>query len=378
LHNEYTGPYTSNVPELAALVSGLGVSLARDIVVTGNTGVCSVDRTIAATGTRFDFIVQVGRTISDVASWVSCVGSTSVSSLEGPNEYDREHPSSVSDWGATLAGEQTVIHSYAMTQQAHIGVIAPSLTSATAAETVGSLASLLTFGNVHIYFNGYNPETSGYGPHGAGPNGYGSIGYMEQLVKPISGSLPIAVTEAGYGTLVGGAGGQVSEKTQAKYLPRMLLYFASVGVSKTFLYELIDEGGHPYSNYGLVRSDYSLKPSYNAVKSMLALLHDSGSVSDTLPLAFTGQTSNLETVLFKRSDGTFILALWLKAESSDPSNGDDIAVAPQSVNVMFNRNIISPTSYIYDSSFVLQPSSVPSSNHISLSVADQVQFLTFK
>jgi hypothetical protein len=379
LHDEYVGDaYTKNASEVAALVDGLGVGIVRDIIVTGNDSVCSEDRMIASTGPRFDFIVQVGRSASDIASWLSCVGSQSVDSLEGPNEYDVEHPASDEAWPATLAREQSIVHSYAMTQHNYLTTLAPSVTTASAAATVGNLSSLLDAGNIHIYFNGYNPETTGYGPHGAGPNGYGSIGNAEAMVKPISGSKPVAVTEAGYGTLFGGYGGQVSETTQAKYIPRMLLYFASSGIAETILYELIDEGGSPYSKYGLVRSDYTPKPAYNSVKSMLSLLRDNGSATDSLPLAFGGQTNNLGNLLFKKSDGTFVLALWLKAESSSPSTGEDMAVPSQTVSVSFGRTIVSPTIYRYGPDFTLLPATLPSSSRLSISVGDEAEFLTFK
>jgi len=377
LHTTYYGTaYTSNVSALEKLVGALGVGVVRDEMDVGDAAMCAEHRAIAALGPRFDYIVHVGQTESQIRSWVGCVGAANVSSLEGPNEYNLEHPGSDSNWVAELIAEQKLISATAKASYPSVKVIAPAITTAAAALQVGNLSSFLDFGNIHIYFDGYQPETTGYGPHGAGPNGYGSLGYFLASMAPISGSKPTIVTETGYGTA--GGPGQVSAATQAKYMPRTLLDFAAAGMDEIIPYELVDEGGVPYSEYGLVNKDLSVKPAYTAVQSLLALLRDTGSATGSLAMETTGQTQNVEKVLFRRSDGSFALAVWLKVLSCNPATGLDVAVPAQAVTLRFTRTLQSPVSYTYNSSWKFVPKALAPAKRISLSVKDQVQVVTFR
>ncbi len=377
LHTAYYGSaYTANVPALEKLIAGLGVGVVRDNMAVGNAAMCDEHRAIAASGPRFDYIVATGQTEGQIKSWMSCVGAANVSTLEGPNEYNLEHPASDPNWVATLTAEQKLVSETAKANYPDVKVIAPSITTAAAALQVGNLTPFLDFGNIHIYFDGYQPETTGYGPHGAGPNGYGSLGYFRASIAPISGSKPTIVTETGYGT-AGGAT-QVSPTTQAKYMPRTLLHFAAAGISEIIPYELIDEGGPPYAAYGLVNKDLTVKPAYTAVQSLLALLHDSGSATGTLAVAATGETKNVAGALFRKSDGSFALAVWLNVLSCDPATGRDTTVPAQSVTLHFQRALQSPVSYTYDSAWKFVPKALASAETISLSVKDQVQVVTFK
>ena len=370
MHNSFYGTgYTNNVSLVESLVEALGVGTVRDGMALGQTNVCQEDAALGAAGIHFDFIASPTASATDLKNWLACVGPQYVASVEGPNEYDISHPQSDPNWAQTLRNEQQLIFSTLRAQDPGVSVVGPAVTSASAAQQVGNLSAVLDEGNAHIYFNGYNPGNSGYGD-----GGYGSIGYGLSAVAPISGSKPMFVTESGYGT----ASGQLSEAAQAKYMPRLLLDMANAGVPETISYELIDEGGAPFSNYGLLRSDLSAKPAYFAVQSLLALLKDNGSSSGTLAMQVSGQTQNVETALFRKSNGSYALAIWLEVESCNPNTGADVTVPPQNVTLQFARTLSTPSLYTYDDALKLVGVPLPAERTIPLVVSDRVQVVTFR
>jgi hypothetical protein len=372
MHNSYYGSgYTNDVPLVESLVTSLGVGIVRDGFALGQKNVCQEDATLGAAGIRFDFIASPTQTASDIASWLACVGTGYVASIEGPNEYDASHPPSDPDWQRTLTAEQQLIAGTVRANDPGVSVIGPSVTTVADAQSLGDLSAFLDDGNAHVYFNGYNPGNTGYGN-----GGYGSIAYDLTSVAPVSANKPIAVTETGYGT-AGGAG-QVSEATQAKYLPRLLLDLKRAGVGEMIPYELIDEGGSPFSNYGLVRSDLSTKPAYYAIKGMLGILHDSGTATGTLGIAFSGQTQNVATQLFRKSDGSYVLAMWLEVQSCNPNTGADVPVATQSVTAQFTRPLVTPSLYTFDGTSQYDATPLVGIASFTLEVSDAVQFFVFR
>jgi hypothetical protein len=372
MHNSYYGTgYTNDVPLVESLVTALGVGIVRDGFALGQNNVCQEDANLGASGIRFDFIASPTQRASDIASWLACVGTSYVASVEGPNEYDVSHPPSDPAWQQTLTAEQHLIANTIRANDPGVSVIGPAVTTAGNAQSLGNLSAYLDDGNAHVYFNGYNPGNTGYGN-----GGYGSIAYDLASVAPVSGTKPIAVTETGYGT-AGGAG-QVSEATQAKYMPRLLLEMQRAGVTEMIPYELIDEGGAPFSNDGLLRSDLSTKPAYYAVKGLLGMLHDRGTASGTLGIALSGQTQNLATRLFLKSDGSYVFAMWLEVQSCNPNTGADIAVAPQSVTMQFTRPLLAPTLYTFDGTSQYDATPLAGIASFTLNVTDAVQLLAFR
>jgi len=373
MHNGFYGTgYTENVPLVESLVTAVGAAVVRDGMSVGQSNVCAEDATLGANGLRFDFIATTTTTPSQIQSWLRCVGTKYVASVEGPNEYDINHPPSDKNWVRTLTAAQESIAATVRADDPGVAVIGPAVTTASAAKALGNLSAYLDDGNAHVYFNGYNPGNTGYGE-----NGYGSIPYALSAVKSISGSKPMFVTETGYGT-AGGAG-QVSEAVQAKYMPRLMLEMAKDGVPEAIAYEFIDEGGAPFSNYGLLRSDLSLKPAYYAVQSLIWVLYDTGpTMTGSLGIGISGQSSNVASLLFRKSDGSYALALWLEVESCNPDTGQNINVSPQAVKIQFARTLLSPTLYTYNSASKFQATSLQPASSFSLSVNDEVEVLKFK
>jgi hypothetical protein len=86
---------------------------------------------------------------------------------------------------------------------------------------------------------------------------------------------------------------------------------------------------------GLLNANYSPKPAWTRLLQLLQLFHDDG-VSPRAPLAYAldgDTTQTLDHVLFQRSDGTYLLVLWLAQPAYDaathsvlPPNGETLHV----------------------------------------------------
>lgn len=196
-------------------------------------------------------------------------------------------------------------------------------------------------GNMHAYQGG-----------GVGDNNLQS--YYIPLARTLTpGGMPLWTTEMGYHnytayTRTNQQG--VSERAAAIYLPAAFLSGFNAGVTRTFSYELIDEGpacDAPENCFGLLRYDLSPKPAYAALRNMTAILRDPGDRDFTpgsLALAIWTPAGGpipgkLRYVLLQKSSGDYYLAIWNDvsvydiATSTQP--GKDRYPAPLSITLDF-------------------------------------------
>jgi hypothetical protein len=100
-----------------------------------------------------------------------------------------------------------------------------------------------------------------------------SSGYMEELhavgslVNTYRRDLPIWVTEMGWPTTSWEGSDHVSAQTQADYLARMMALSLAAGIERVFWSSFRDD-----NRFGLVREDFSPKPSYAAYRTLAQLL----------------------------------------------------------------------------------------------------------
>lgn len=83
--------------------------------------------------------------------------------------------------------------------------------------------------------------------------------------------LPILSGEWGFSTTRGG----MSETQQAQYLTRQWLFNLSHDINLSIWYDWHDDGPNPddpENNYGIVHNDYTAKPAYHAVSTLLSTL----------------------------------------------------------------------------------------------------------
>ena len=114
----------------------------------------------------------------------------------------------------------------------------------------------------------------------------------------------------------------MSDAIIGRYELRTLFNSLRVGISRTYLYEMIDD---PSSlNYGLLTDSFTPRPDYTAIKNVMSLLKDvSFSQPGKLDYTIAGQTQNVYQLLLQKSNGTFYLAIWLGVQSADPQQSVD-------------------------------------------------------
>src|SRR5207253_1111720 len=120
-------------------------------------------------------------------------------------------------------------------------VIGPSLTSEAAYANLGDLSAFEDAGNMHDYTGGRNPETAGWGARALFVGDYGSIPYNLRVSARASRDRPIIATETGYADDLQDKQG-IPDLIAGRYAPRSILEHLRLGVPRTFLYELVDEG----------------------------------------------------------------------------------------------------------------------------------------
>jgi hypothetical protein len=264
----------------------------------------------------------------------------SVEAVEGANEWDlhseleyegKNFPQGVRKFQKKL---------YAAIKQdtvtANLAVLSPSVAKANKASELGQVAC--DRAAIHSYPGGHKVPSSG----------------LENKWIPVArmlcGDKPIMATESGYHNAINIYG--ISEKTAAKYLPRMFLEYFNRGIDRTYSYELIDlkpnpAADEPEFNYGLLRNDGSPKPAFTAIKNAIALLKDT---DESFPLqslnyALKGNINNIHHTLLQKHDGTFYLILWQEVLSYDVNKKTDILVSDRPLSLILKTPIIRAAIY---------------------------------
>lgn len=160
-------------------------------------------------------------------------------------------------------------------------------------------------------------------------------------VDKVSGGKPLFATEAGFHTALGvdpasGSQPPCDERTTAVYTLRTVLEHFKAGIKRTFLYELIDEYPDPSRtkpnwHFGLLRSDFSPKPAFTALKNMLAIV-GTGAPATLKPIRFSASGRGRGLVI-QKADGSYIGFLWRLDSVWDRDARQPISVSPQRVTI---------------------------------------------
>ena len=297
-------------------------------------------RALAAEGMQFTFITTSLDTpwttttnyglLDEVYEW----SDGAIAAFEGVNEPDIQ---GVESWiPATLLGQQDLYDAVQADPDLQgLPIVGPSIVNFQNLDDVGDLSDLIDFGNIHNYYAGRHPETTGWGD-----DGYGSLAWHMAQVFTLSGDDPIMATETGWHNTVDGDGNYVGvpQDVEAKYIPRLFLTHFNAGIARTFLYELIDlqdRPTHRESNFGLLNHDGTPQPGYDALQNLVEILEDPGPQFDPVPLGFAlqGDTDDVHQTLLQKRDGSYFLALWLGKASWDPNAKSPIDVPSQTVTI---------------------------------------------
>jgi len=223
---------------------------------------------------------------------------------------------------------------------AHLPVLAPSFGSYTSFAMLGNISQYVNAGNLHNYYGGYNPGTSGWGATGLGGN-YGSLSFAVAHAQLVSGTDPIITTETGY---CDGGPPNASPAPQAaatRYMPRLFLDQFLAGIARTYVFEFADEPSHaPFASCGIVTAQATPKPQYTAIKSVIALLSDKGASFTLKPLNYglSGGGTALREALLEKRDGSYDLILWQEVLSANPGATRALTIAPQTVQIRFDAS----------------------------------------
>jgi hypothetical protein len=296
-------------------------------------------------------------------------------SLEAPNEYDL---SRIPDWVEIIKNYSTVLYNKAKADQIlrNIPVIGPSLVFLESYEAVGNGDSYIDYGNQHMYQWTFWP-----GFAGGDTNGSRSITwYLDKLALLQSPSgKRVQATEAGYTNYVEVVG--LSEEADGKYMPRVFAEFFRRGVYRTYKYELVNQGQPGREGvYGLLRNDLSEKPSFRAVKNLIAILSDKGPSfePDTLSYVLNGSMDNVRQILFQKRNGDFYLMVWLEVSSWDVNAKIDLYPPPQQVvlTLQGSNRISSATLYAFNNNADVNTTNLTiNNNQVTFNVTDKISII---
>jgi len=249
-------------------------------------------------------------------------------------------------------------------------IIGPSLTQQASYLQIASAVSQFDDANIHDYFAGRNPGTPGWAN-----NNYGSITYNMNLAKQAWPNKPIIATETGYFNDVKKLMG-VPEDVAGKYMPRVVFEQWKHGIKRTYIYELLNLTVSSDNSFGLLHPDFSPKPAYTALKSVLNLLSDPGASFQTGKLDYTlgGDQTDVHHLLLEKRDGTFFLALWIEEPSYDVDAKSVLTVAPRTISIS-TKDTTNITAHQLDFSGAFQTAFIGHGQADSLELSDRVVIL---
>jgi hypothetical protein len=291
---------------------------------------------------------------------------------------------------------------------ASIHLLGPSFGGMSAGVPDSSLYNLVDMGTFHPYMYRGNLSAPASIPYDEVPSYFVQTTqptvyideyptYFEAFQGPYksgAGQREMVATETGYYT--GSTQYSISELAQAKYVPRIFAEYFRHSIAKTFIYEFLDEGGNGEMehSFGLVRADFTPKPAYTALRSLIALLrdgHDSFTPGNLtygfIPAAngsFT-RTQYAHDLLLEKSDGDFFLLFWHEISDANRVDrrgtavlGTDIDVHPSAlaVTITLPVTIARATLYTYDARWKLHPEVLPIRAHrVSVMAQDNLSVL---
>ncbi len=285
-------------------------------------------------GIRFTETVSHEQNASEWARYQAALG-PAFEGWEGPNEVDYG-----SGWAAPLLDTMTRLSAFAKRTPGTV-VEGPSLIHCDTNQ-YGDHSDLVTYLNMHWYFSGRPPTTTGWGGStcgGSPRNGYGSYLYNLGVVRGsvADKNFPLRVTETGYCSAA--VSGCSPEDVNAAYTPQIFLFAIAHGIDRTYLYQLLSEDMNGLSHsFGLVSPNFVPRPSYYAMQGLIARLKDTPSAARNVAYSISGGDAHVHTFPLSYANGDVGLLVYSDAPIWNPNGtatkqGSRVTIAPQNVTL---------------------------------------------
>ena len=364
VHLHYSGtPYVDSFPAFLNAMQDLGIKHYRNgIDPYPYDFEFSNAEALAKAGIKGAWIIDEKDGAGDITK-LFARAPNSIEAIEGPNETFGKAGPWLTNFMQMLS---STVRSNAAS--ANTTIYAPTVTTLDAVGLMGNLSAYADLGNMHDYYSPRYPETPAYGDTFFGCGYYGTFSFNLCVAKVTVPNKPVVSTETGYKS------DAVSDAAIGRYLPRILMMHLQGGVTRTYLYELYDEAFSP--NFGLIRSDLTPKPAYYAIKNLMGIFRDEAGFTTPgkLDYQLSGQTGNLQHVLFQKKDGTFLLALWVGVPSADGLQ--TLYPSAQNITLKVNTPTGTPQVYSLDDAGSLSTTAAATSNSgLMLSITDKVTVL---
>jgi hypothetical protein len=321
-HMSYAATPYRDVPAVSRDLEFIGVRHVRDHLPLerpgGGNPAFGPMKALAARGVRFTFVVGGGgparpfdpERVVATAKRFSAAAPGSVEAIEGFNETN--------NWPVHYGGEkgdaaaETGMRALYQAVKADPALRDIPVYDMTGTQRVASLAGRADFANLHPY-----------------PRNGGRARFFYKLYDR-GEDQPRVATEVGNFTLPADwPGGRawwagstmlgVDELTQAKSILDALFWAAQRGVTRTYVYELLDEGPDPShrsaeQHFGLFRPDHSPKPAATALHNLTDYLksipadRDAGAPAE-VPVRIAAET-DVNQLLISGGKNVFLAALW--------------------------------------------------------------------
>jgi hypothetical protein len=302
---------------------------------------------LSALGVKIDFLfgdaLQTQTAMENAIEWAAASGAALA--FEGPNEWSKHYYNDQNpNWVTEVFTFQQAFRNYLRNGD---GVNpAPWPTGPILAPTVwkrdrwafdqmgaANVDNYCSVGTLHYYHrNTIKPtDTNGILPDTSTPNAYDYVSVSKTMDQAIADQQSFKpgtwVTETGEQHGGGGEeGNAVTPIMAAKYIPRLLTEFFRRGVTRIFLFELLDQSP---GNYGLLTNTGAQRPAYTSLKNLMTLLDNPTGGSFTpgsLNFSLNGATG-ISHLLLQKANGTFYLLLWKDVISTDTDQTQLVSVS---------------------------------------------------
>jgi hypothetical protein len=290
-----------NLAVTAAAINYLGVKNLRDSA-QHSWDFALWSQVASATGAHFDDYVGRGSPAQDVADLTfvpSLASAGMLNFVEGGDENDTTIAISMGNSIAWTAAFQQQVYSTA--HALGLPVINMSFGAGwTAAnnwhgdyDKVGDLSPYADYGNAHTY-------------PGVGAITDKTIRTLNADARLAAWSRPVITTEIGWDTA------KFDTLSAARFTLDAVFDGIKDGDVKMYFYALFDDSAE---KFGLMNSDGSPKPAGTALHNLTTIMTDTGApLSGSLSYSLSGTTANDNSLLMRKSNGAFELAVWNESD----------------------------------------------------------------